>query len=221
MNSARETGSKMSKGKSVLALLLLVLLANSSVASTVLSMEVDELVGQSELIFEGVVLQHDVQQEFGTGIINTYVTFAVVDVVKGEFDPDQLELKFAGGTLNGETVEISGLVLPEVGEEGIYFVESISRNLINPLLGWSQGHYLIIEQEGERLVNTVSQSPVTDVMAVSDIPQTIRRPQTLIESNTDAAVGIVSEVSALNRARALSVDEFKDRIQGLIDNQIR
>lgn len=202
----------------VLFLLLISSLAFSpSFASTILSMEVDQLVSQSELIFEGEVIQHIAQQEFGTGIINTYVTFSVLDIVKGDYSADELELKFAGGTINGETIEISGLILPKVGEQGIYFVESVNRSLINPLLGWSQGHFLIIEENGERLVNTVSNAPVTNVIPVADIPETIKRPQTLIESDSDTAVGIVSEVSALSIERALSVDEFKVRIQSLVD----
>lgn len=189
---------------------------HSVFASTVLSMDIDELAAEAELIFEGEVLQHSSQLEAASGIINTYVTFAVFDVVKGDYSGQQLELKFAGGTINGETVEISGLILPRVGEQGIYFVESMSRSLINPLLGWSQGHYLIIEENGERLVNTVSESPVTDVRPVANIPRTIRKPQTIVESDTDAAFGVITDVSAQGIERALTAEEFKDRIQQLI-----
>ncbi len=198
-------------------LLISSLTFNFSIASTILSMDVDQLAVQSELIFEGEVLQHVAQQDFNTGIINTYVTFSVLDIIKGDYDADALELKFAGGTINGETIEISGLILPKVGEQGIYFVESINRSLVNPLLGWSQGHFLILEEDGERLVNTVSNAPVTNVIPVADIPETIKRPQSLIESDSDSAVGIVSEVSAFGIERALSVDEFKVRILSLID----
>lgn len=35
------------------------------------------------------------------------------------------------------------MVYPKLGERGIYFVESLSQQNINPLMGWSQGHFLI------------------------------------------------------------------------------
>ena len=54
---------------------------------------------------------------------------------------------------------------PESQRRGHYFVESVNRNLVNPLLGWSQGHYLIYEQNGERRVSTVNDKPVTDVLS--------------------------------------------------------
>lgn len=197
---------------------LLVAFSNlhSVFASTVLSMDIDVLASEAELIFEGEVLQHSSQLDPASGIINTYVTFSVFDVVKGDYSGQQLELKFAGGSIDGETVEISGLILPRIGEQGVYFVESLDRSLINPLLGWSQGHYLIIEENGERLVKTVSESPVTDVRPVANIPRTIRRPQTIVESDSDAAFGVITDVSALGIERALTAEEFKDRIQQLI-----
>jgi hypothetical protein len=189
---------------------------HSVLASTVLSMDIDALAAQAEFIFEGEVLQHSSQQDPGSGIINTYVTFAVFDVVKGDYNGQQLELRFAGGTLGGETVEVSGLILPRVGEQGIYFVESVSRSLINPLLGWSQGHYLIVEGNGERLVNTVGETPVVDVRPVANIPRAIRRPQTIVESDSDAAFGVITDPGAVGMVRALTADEFKSRIQQLI-----
>jgi hypothetical protein len=210
MNTSIRTG----KLRILLGLLVAASNFHSVFASTVLSMDIDQLASEAELIFEGEVLQHSSQLDPSSGIINTYVTFAIFDVVKGDYNGQQLELKFAGGTINGETVEISGLILPRVAEQGIYFVESLDRSLINPLLGWSQGHYLIIEENGERLVNTVSESPVTDVRPVANIPRTLRRPQMIVDS--DAAFGVVTDSSALGNERALSAEEFKDRIQQLI-----
>ena len=80
----------------------------------------------------------------------------MLDVIKGSNQIDTLELKFAGGTLNGETVRINGLSIPQPGEQGIYFVESTSNKLINPLVGWSQGHFVIKESEGQRMVYTTT-----------------------------------------------------------------
>ena len=37
-----------------------------------------------------------------------------------------------GGVFNGQIVQVSGMRIPEMAEQGIYFVESMSRDLINP-----------------------------------------------------------------------------------------
>lgn len=142
----------------------------------------------------------------------------MIDVIKGDYSGDSLELKFMGGAFNGQMVEISGLVMPAEGEQGIYFVESLNTDMINPLLGWSQGHYLIVDDEGVRRMSTVDHLPVIDVQSVTAIPLTIRKPQTIIDGNADAAAGVMTEESALQIERALTVDEFKSRIETILGN---
>ncbi|MCG8413659.1 MAG: hypothetical protein MI746_05505 [Pseudomonadales bacterium] len=189
-----------------------------TLATTILSMEIDAIVNEAELIFEGKVISHQTQLESGTGIINTYVTFSVVDVIQGDFDTDILELKFTGGEHEGQIVKVSGLRIPSIDEEGIYFVESLSRDLINPLLGWSQGHFVISEEAGERRVNTADEKPVTDIQAMSSVPEAIKKPRELIEGNSETAAGVVTEFSALTIERAMTVEQFKSRIVELLGN---
>lgn len=193
-------------------------LTQSATASTILGIDVDQLVADAEFIFEGQVIHRETRQEQVSGLINTYVTFSVIDVIKGDYAGDSLELKFMGGVFNGQIVEVSGLVIPADGEEGIYFVESLDTDMLNPLLGWSQGHYLIVEEGGERRMNTVDNKPVIDVQPVSNIPQAIKKPQSIIEGNADVAAGVMTESSNLQIERALSVEEFKSRIAALIGN---
>ena len=200
--------------------LVLTMFCASLNATTILGMDIDQVAQDAEFIFEGEVLLRETRQESGTGIISTYVTFSVIDVVKGDYDADSVELKFMGGVFNGQIVEVSGLTIPKLGEQGIYFVESINRNLINPLLGWSQGHFIIVEDDGERRVSTVDDKPVTEVQAVSAIPTTIKKPQAIIEGKGEVAAGIVTETSPIMINRALSVDEFKSRILQIIENSL-
>lgn len=201
----------------ILAAFVLVSIGDLS-ATTIRGMDIDRVARDAELIFEGEVIQHDSQINSGTGIIDTYVTFAVTDVLKGDYSSEQLELKFTGGTHEGQSVQVSGLKIPAVGEQGIYFVESVTRSLINPLLGWSQGHFIISELDGERTVNTANEEPVIEVMPVSNIPATIKKPLGLIEGNADSAAGVLTDTSALRVQRPMSVEEFKTRIRELIEN---
>lgn len=197
-------------------LLLWLSLTASVGATTLVSMSIDQISNDAELIFEGEVLVRETRRDTSNNLIYTYVTFAVRDVIKGSYGGSELELRFTGGSIDDEIVEISGLTLPGEGEQGIYFVESISRNLLNPLLGWSQGHYLIHEENGERHVSTLEEEHVTAVQPVTNVPAVVRRAPRLIEGQTDAADGIVSTPAALNANEALTVDQFKEAIRSLL-----
>lgn len=121
--------------------LLLVLLPSFAQASTVLGLTSDELLVKSELIFQGqVVASQGVEDTAGQ--IHTFVTFAVSDVVKGDYAADHLELAFLGGIANGRIMQVGGLRIPVVGDSGTFFVEALGADLVNPLLGWSQEKYL-------------------------------------------------------------------------------
>lgn len=186
-------------------------------ATTILGMDIHAVAQGAELVFEGQVIQHNTQEN-AAGMVVTYVTFEVRDVIKGSFSEQFLELKFTGGTLNGQVMEVSGLRMPALDEEGIYFVESISRDLINPLIGWSQGHYIINADEGERRISTVDRMPVTEVLPTGTIPRAIKRPLTIIDGDSDPATGIVTEASPLLIDRAMTVEDFKARIRTLVEN---
>ena len=199
-------------------LLLLVLASPHAAATTLLGMDIDQVAAGAELIFEGEVIQREVRRNDSNGLINTYVTFSILDVIKGDYNADTLELRFTGGSLNGEIVEVSGLVIPAEAEQGVYFVESLHRALLNPLLGWSQGHFLIVEQDGERRITTLDAEAVTSVQAVSTIPSTIKLPQAIIEGKNEVAAGVSTDASELSLGRALTVDQFKSRIRSLLEN---
>ena len=187
-------------------------------ATTILGMDIDEIANQAELIFEGEVLVRETRQDNNTGIINTYVTFQISDIVKGEFNGDSIELKFMGGTFQEQTVHISGLTIPSEGEHGIYFVESLNLDLINPLLGWSQGHFIIIARDHEARISTIDHKPVIQVESVVEIPISIKKPRAIIEGNNQVAAGIITEAGPSEIDRALTSDEFKIRIKQLLKN---
>ena len=187
-------------------------------ATTILGMDIDQLAADAEFIFEGEVILTETREDSRSGIISTYVTFNIVDVMKGDYDAASIELKFMGGAFDGRMVQVSGLKIPQMGEQGIYFVESTSRDLINPLLGWSQGHFIIVDDDGERRISTADEKPVTEVRGVAGIPAAIKKPQALIQGGGDAAAGVTTESSLILIGRALSVAEFKARIRDLIEN---
>ncbi len=202
-----------------LAVALPLLMSSTASATTLISMEIDEVAARAELIFEGQVIAVASRADVA-GTISTFITFEIFDVIKGDYAGDSLELKFLGGNVNGRITEVSGLRQPALDEVGVYFIESTSVDLVNPLLGWSQGHFLIqTDSDGVRRVSTSDQLPVTDLQPMSEIPALIKRPRQLISSDSDTAAGVITEASPLMIDQALSVEEFKSRIEELIEAQ--
>ncbi len=190
----------------------------SASATTILGMDIDKVAADAEFVFEGEVINSETRQDTNSGIISTYVTFQINDVIKGDYSADSVELKFMGGVFNGQIVQVSGMRIPELAEQGIYFVESMSEDLINPLIGWSQGHFIIVDDNGVRRISTAGNQPVTEVEAVSSIPSSIKKPLSVVEGNTDVAAGVITEISAITIQRALTVEEFKSRIISILEN---
>ena len=208
------------RNRLTVALLLITILgASNSRATTLLEMDIDSVAGQAELIFIGSVIASESIQDIN-GQYRTYVSFQVQEVLKGSYPGDTLELSFLGGNVNGRGTEVSDLRRPETGESGIYFVESLSENLINPLLGWSQGHFLIRnDQRGIARVTTSGREPVLDIKSMTEVPELIRRPPGLINGAGGNAMGVLVEEAPEQIDRGLTVDQFKTRIRRLLQNR--
>ena len=143
----------------VMALLFLPLLAG---ASSIRRMDMDEIASRAELVFEGRVIARRVVHVPNSRTLRTEVTFEVDEVIKGNLDSNRVTLSFLGGVADGVALRVSDLLIPELGEQGIYFVESLSRPLVNPLVGWHQGHYLIDHEQGtdRAMVRTRDGKPI-------------------------------------------------------------
>lgn len=158
--------------RSTFILILTIFLLAPAYSSTIAQIGTEDLVNRSELIFEGTVIS--VSTELNElGRIYTYVNFSVEDVLAGSITSgSMLLLRFTGGTVDGLELDL-GVRIPEVNERGIYFVERISPGLINPLLGWDQGHF-IVNDAGEVVagnslkVETVELRSRPEITAFSD-----------------------------------------------------
>jgi hypothetical protein len=117
-----------------------------ALASSVRQVSLNEMTTVCEFIFEGRVIGHQVKTNTEEGAIRTVVTFEVLEIIKGDAVGDTVELQFLGGTHGGRTLKVTDMHLPQIGEKGIYFVESLERQYVNPLCAWDQGHF-VIERE--------------------------------------------------------------------------
>ncbi len=112
-------------------------------ATTVIPPTFDELVGKAELIFQGSVT--NVRSQWaGEGSqrhIVSYVTFRVEDTLKGNAGAS-FTMQMLGGTVDGETMEISDSPKFAMGDRDILFVEHNGEQFI-PLVGIMHGRFRI------------------------------------------------------------------------------
>lgn len=135
-------------------------------ASSIKQLDINELLINAELVFEGRVTAKKASWNESRTDIYTYVDFEVFDVIVGEYTGSILTLQFVGGTVDGATVNIQGSELPKLNERGIYFVESTTESLVNPLLGWSQGHFVMQADDlGEQRMLTQNKQAVVKMQA--------------------------------------------------------
>ncbi len=84
-------------------------------------------------------------------------------MLKGTRNRPEIMLRFLGGTVGEVSLDDSESTLPELGERGIYFVESLERFQVNPLYGMDQGHFLIFESAGRRIMTTRNGRVITSL----------------------------------------------------------
>jgi hypothetical protein len=125
-----------------LFLMLCVGLAVASVRATiVIPPTFDQLVSDAELIFQGTVT--DARSQWtGEGAdrrIVTNVTFNIEDAIKGA-PGRSYSIQMLGGTVDGETIEVSDTPKFKVGDRDILFVEHNGTQFV-PLVGIMHGRF--------------------------------------------------------------------------------
>ncbi|HLT64453.1 MAG TPA: hypothetical protein VKZ92_08020 [Pseudohongiella sp.] len=169
-------------------------------ATTIAQLEFSELIDTAELVFEGRVLDVYAEQT-GPRSIHTTVRFEIIEVIKGVYAESELELRYLGGRVGERELRVDGMQFPQPGEHGIYFVESVQEALVHPMVGWSQGHYLILSTpSNSEAVYTADGRGVNDVQE----PESQTAPAILGHDGT--ARGLVVQQQ---QAPLLSPDQFK------------
>ena len=127
--------------RSFLFSLCAMLAATTASATTVIPPTFDQLVSNAEMIFEGTVtgLRSEWSGKGAERHIVTYVSFKVEDAIKGALGADYT-LRMLGGTVDGQTMEVSDAPRFKVGDRDILFVEHNGTQFI-PLVGIMHGRF--------------------------------------------------------------------------------
>jgi len=159
----------------IMGLFSLFFVVGSAKATTVIKKSFEQVAQEAELIFEGRVLSKETRLSPINDTPFTYFTLEIIDVVKGEYIEQTIELGFMGGPKGDLILKVSDMQMPEVGERGIYFLTTHSKQYIHPLSGWHQGHYLIIssEQKDMEVVVQVKHKKMSNSLFKSVRPPTV------------------------------------------------
>jgi hypothetical protein len=172
-------------------------------AASVREVTMAEMLQKCQFVFEGKVVSTEAKEN-SKKRIHTFVTFEIQEIIKGEHSNNTITLSFLGGTVGDVTMMVGDMKFPKVGEHGIYFVESMKRPQVNPLYGWSQGHFLVeTDETGTERVLTGSRQPVTEVRSTTKITAT----QVPTGLSTGVARGLT--LGQKQGAKGLTLSEFK------------
>ena len=178
-------------------------------AATILRIGTAELVNKSEIVFEGKVIKTRSEMNKQGGIY-TFVKFEVRDVIVGNKNVDeQLELRFTGGIVDDIALDV-GVRIPKDGESGVYFVERVRVGLINPLLGWDQGHFTI-RDDGKVIAGNFQ--PVVDIKN--------RNHRSAPTISQGVAEGIITRKQVTENDSSYSsmtVEQFKISVKSLVND---
>ena len=188
-----------------LCLCFFILLLNSTVAraTSILRLSFDQLVEQSALVFEGKVVSSEAHWNQQHTRIHTYVKFEISEIIKGRAVSDSITLRFAGGQVGEDHQKFESMIYPLKGESGIYFVERVDINMVNPLIGWSQGHFLI---NGDKMMTNQHRT----IIKINPVSKARKNSFSLSEGEVK---GMLSTSRNSNLDAGLSVSEFKRLIR--------
>ncbi|MCX8050042.1 MAG: hypothetical protein N3A55_10365 [Methylohalobius sp.] len=179
-------------------------------ATSVREVSLEEMLTRSDLVFEGEVIAVEVQ-EVPNLRPYTRILFRVLDVIKGSWREPTIALDFLGGEVGSKRFEVAEMDYPELGEHGIYFVESLRRRLVHPLYGWSQGRFITRpDKTGQLRIHSASGQPVVGIQWATQ-----KRPKRL---SRGVAQGVAIRSEALAE-EALALEEFKRRLRRHLQEQ--
>jgi hypothetical protein len=158
--------------------------------TTVIPPTFDELVSRAEVIFQGTVT--DVRSQWtGEGAqhrIESYVTFRVEDAMKGA-PGESYTLRMLGGTVDGETMEVSDSPKFKIGDRDVIFVENNGSQFI-PLVGIMHGRFHVDKDKetGREMIKTNQREPLKDLSRLGKQEQKASASEALSPNDFKSAI---------------------------------
>jgi hypothetical protein len=127
--------------------------AASAHATSVLPLYLDELIDTSAVAFEATCTQNRSGRDPATGLVVTFTTFEVHDLLKGAAG-STYTIKQIGGTVAEEnlTYRVTGVPRYRVGERYVLFLTAVSSIGFSSPIGLEQGRFTVDTSNGAATV---------------------------------------------------------------------
>jgi len=173
-----------------LVLILCAALVTTNVrGTTVIAPTFDQLVAEAELIFQGSVTEVR-SQWTGEGAnrhIATFVTFSVEDALKG-VPGASYTIQMVGGTVAGETMEVTDTPKFKMGDRDILFVEHNGTQFV-PLVGIMHGRFhVVLDANGRESVAKDSGAPMANLTKLGTDESAAASGQALTSTEFKSAI---------------------------------
>lgn len=179
---------------------------SSASATTLERKSLSDLAKGSELIIDGIVSGRSVEALANGQGARTCFIFNIAEVIAGSHPGKSLRLCFFGGEINGRGFAVSGMRYPDIGERGIYLIESTHQSMLNPLIGWDQGRFLVVKDpSGTARVKTADGRRITGLTADAARPTSAEAG--IVSPSGAAAAGVTADEKS-QLSGAMSRDEF-------------
>ena len=157
-----------------LGFLLLLTTSRTVQAITAIPRDFNELTTRADTVFKGVVTTKN-SQWVGEGDrrhIVTFVTFRVEETYKGTPATEQT-LRFLGGTVGTEAMEVPDLPKFETGQRAVLFVVNNGKQFC-PLVGVAQGRFHVVNDDatGRERIFTNEGLPVVNTKEIGKLDET-------------------------------------------------
>ena len=143
--------------KSILYLLTMSIVAISSVpaqaTTVVMTMSLDEMIAEAELIVEGTVVDVESQWSTDQKTIYTYVTLNNLRVLHGQVNDDTLRIRFSRGKVGGTRITIAGTPSFAPGDREILFIQK-NNFAVSPVIGFFQGRFHVVNDQVQDFART-------------------------------------------------------------------
>lgn len=144
---------RLARACATIALLFAAALGTTAHATTVLPLYLEEMADSSAIAFEGRCTGNRSEVDAVTGLVVTFTTFEVTEVLKGQVGATH-EIKQVGGALPGDGAQFHVMGVPrfELGEEYVVFLAGVSSVGFSSPIGLAQGRFKVEAKGAARRV---------------------------------------------------------------------
>ncbi len=167
-----------------------------SQALSVLPLSLEQMVDTAAVAVEGTCTGNRTEREAATGLVVTYTTFAVKDVLKGTVAGTH-EIKQIGGELSdgGPSFKVIGVPKFAVGQDYVVLLAGVSAAGFSSPIGLGQGKFTVQQDASGRKV-----SNGRDFRDMTTLPPALTAPG-------------LSAPGARAPVRQLGLDDFKQLVR--------